>query len=183
MSDEPNILNPEWDAEMADAPFRAKAMRAGARAGSHELGATLYEIEGGGAISPYHFHHANEELLIVLAGSPEVRTPGGRQRLAPGAVMAFARGEDGAHAVMNPGPEPARVLLVSTMHFPDVAEHVDTGTVLAITGQAAGLAFPAGSDVPFSDAVLSAMQAGAEAEAEAEAQADAGGAEAAQSAP
>jgi len=160
MSDEPNILNPEWDAEMADAPFRAKAMRAGARAGSHELGATLYEIEAGGAISPYHFHHANEELLIVLAGSPEVRTPGGRQRLAPGAVMAFARGEDGAHAVTNPGPEAARILLVSTMHFPDVAEHLDTGALLAITGQAAGKVFPAGSDVPFPDAVLSAIEAG-----------------------
>src|SRR3954452_18958102 len=105
MSDEPNILNPEWDAEMADAPFRAKAMRAGARAGSHELGATLYEIEGGGAISPYHFHHANEELLIVLAGSPEVRTPGGRQRLAPGAVTAVASGGGGAQPGWHPRAE------------------------------------------------------------------------------
>src|SRR3954471_7775766 len=111
MPDEPNIHQPEWDAEMPDAPFSAKAMRACARAGSQELGATLYEIEAGGAISPYHFHHANEELLIVLAGSPEIRTPGGRQRLEGGAVMAFARGADGAHAVTNPGPEPARILL------------------------------------------------------------------------
>src|SRR5918912_259870 len=142
MPDEPNINQPQWDAEMPDAPFRAKAMRVGAHAGSQELGATLYEIEPGGAISPYHFHHANEELLVVLAGSPEVRTPGGPRRVAPGAVVAFPRGDDGAHAVTNPGPEPARVLLVSTMHFPDVAEHVDTGTLLAITGQAAGRAFP-----------------------------------------
>src|SRR3954469_2093957 len=95
MSDAPNIVNPEWDAEMPDAPFRAKAMRAGARAGSQELGATLYEIEAGGAISPYHFHHANEELLIVLAGSPEIRTPGGRQRLPPGAGTGVARGGGG----------------------------------------------------------------------------------------
>jgi len=35
MPDEPNIHQPEWDAEMPDAPFRAKAMRAGAHAGSH----------------------------------------------------------------------------------------------------------------------------------------------------
>ena len=160
MPDEPNILNPEWDAEMPDAPFRAKAMRAGARAGSQELGATVYEIEAGGAISPYHFHHANEELLIVLAGSPEIRTPAGRQRVDAGAVMSFARGEDGAHAVTNPGPDPARLLLVSTMHFPDVAEHLDTGALLAITGQAAGKVFPAGSDVPFPDAVLNAIEAG-----------------------
>jgi uncharacterized cupin superfamily protein len=159
MPDEPNVLQPEWEAEMPDAPFRARALRAGAHAGAREIGATLYELDAGGAISPYHFHHANEELLIVLSGSPEIRTPGGARRVQPGAVLAFPRGEDGAHAVTNPGPEPARMLFISTMHFPDVAEHVDTGALLAITGQAAGRAFPAGSDVPFSDAVLSALQA------------------------
>jgi uncharacterized cupin superfamily protein len=159
MPDEPNILQPEWEAEMPDPPFRTRALRAGAHAGAHELGVTLYELDPGGAISPYHFHHANEELLIVLAGSPEIRSPGGKRRVAPGAVLAFPRGPEGAHAVTNPGPEPARVLLVSTMHFPDVAEHLDTGALLAITGQAAGLAFPAGSDVPFSDAVLQAFEA------------------------
>jgi uncharacterized cupin superfamily protein len=165
MADEPNILNPQWDAEMPDAPFRAKAMRAGARAGARELGATVYEVDAGGAISPYHFHHANEELLIVLSGRPEVRTVAGRRRLDAGAVVAFARGEDGAHAVTNPGPEPARVLLVSTMHFPDVAEHVDTGALLAITGQAAGKVFPAGTDIAFPDAVITAIEAGAREEA------------------
>jgi uncharacterized cupin superfamily protein len=167
MPDEPNVLQPEWDAEMADAPFRARALRPGAHAGAQELGATLYELDPGGAISPYHFHHANEELLVVLSGSPEIRTPGGSRRVPAGAVLAFPRGEHGSHAVTNPGPEPARLLFVSTMHFPDVAEHVDTGTLLAITGQAAGLAFPAGSDVPFSDAVLSALEAnGSRAEGE-----------------
>jgi len=159
MPDDPNIHDPQWDAEMPDAPFRARALRAGAHAGAAELGATLYEVDPGGAISPLHFHHANEELLIVLSGSPEIRTSGGRRRVAAGAVLAFPRGEQGAHAVSNPGPEPARVLFLSTMRFPDVAEHVDTGAVLAITGPAAGRAFPAGSDVPFADAVLAAMQA------------------------
>jgi uncharacterized cupin superfamily protein len=162
MPDEPNIHQPEWDAEMPDEPFRAKAMRAGARAGAQELGATLYEFDAGGAISPYHFHHANVELLVVLAGSPEVRTPAGRRRLDAGTVVAFPHGEEGAHAVTNPGPEPARILLVSTMRFPDVAEHLDTGALLAITGQAAGKVFPSGSDVPFPDAVLSAIEAGAD---------------------
>jgi uncharacterized cupin superfamily protein len=165
MSDEPNIHEPTWDAEMPDLPFRAKAARLGAHAGSEDLGATLYEIDAGGAISPYHVHHANEELMVVLAGSPLVRTPGGPRRVPAGAVLAFPRGEGGAHAITNPGPEPARVLLVSTMRFPDIAEHVDTGALLAITAPAAGRAFPANADVPFADAVLGALEAEAEAEA------------------
>jgi uncharacterized cupin superfamily protein len=96
--------------------------------------------------------------------------PGGPRRVAAGAVLAFPKGEGGAHAVSNPGPEPARVLVVSTMRFPDVAEHLDTGALLAITGPAAGRVFPAGADVPFADAVLRAMQAEAEVEANAEAE-------------
>jgi uncharacterized cupin superfamily protein len=159
MSSEPNVLEPEWDAEMPDDPFRVRASRVGAHAGAEELGATLYEIDAGGAVSPYHLHHANEELLIVLSGSPEIRTPAGPRRVGPGTVLAFPRGEGGAHAVSNPGPAPARVLFVSTMHFPDVAEHVDTGATMAITGPGAMRVFPADSDMPVVDAVLSAMQA------------------------
>src|SRR3954464_6032458 len=165
MSDEPNILEPEWDAEMPDAPFRAKAMRAGAHAGAEELGATLYEIDAGGGISPYHAHYANEELVVVLSGSPVVRTPAGPRRVGAGAVLAFPRGEGGAHAVSNPGPEPARVLVVSTMRSPDVAAHGDTGATMTITGPGAVRVFPAAADVPVVDAVLSAMQANGDAAA------------------
>jgi uncharacterized cupin superfamily protein len=159
MAREANIEHPEWDGELPDPPFRVRGMRLAPRAGMRELGATLYEIEPGGAVSPYHAHHANEELLIVLGGRPEVRVPEGRRRLEPGAVLGFPRGEEGAHRVSNPGPDPARVLLVSTMNFPDVAEHLDTGGLLAITAPEQGRAFPAGTDIPFMDLVLQAMSA------------------------
>ena len=39
-----------------------------------QLGATLYEL-GPGNFAVYHFHHAQEELLIVLRGRPTLRTP------------------------------------------------------------------------------------------------------------
>ncbi len=158
---DPNVLDPSWDAELLDAPFHLRAARVGAHAGATELGATLYELEPGGRVSPLHLHHGNEELLVVLAGAPELRTPGGIRSLDPGAVVAFPAGPDGAHAVRNPGPGPARVLLVSTMRFPDVAEHLDTGATLTITGPAEGRVFPDGSDVPVEEAVATAMTADA----------------------
>jgi hypothetical protein len=61
--------------------------------------------------------------------------------------------------VSNPGPEPVRVLVVSTMHLPDIAEHVDTGATMPITAPGAARVFPRASDVPVLDAVLSAMAA------------------------
>ena len=68
MSDDPNILEPEWDVHMPEAPFHARASRIAHRAGSERVGATLYELDPGGASAPYHLHYANEELLVVLGG-------------------------------------------------------------------------------------------------------------------
>ena len=48
------------------------------------------------------------------------------------------------------------------MHFPEVAEHLDTGTVLAVSGPREGQAFPAASAIAVMDAVERAMRAAAE---------------------
>ena len=152
---DPNVYATEWE---LDTPSGLRGARVGAAAGATELGATVYELSAGSAISPYHLHHGNEELLVVLSGRPLLRTPDGTRRLEPGAVVAFPRGPDGAHRVANVDEEPARVLLVSTMHFPDVATHLATGATLAITGPAAGLAFPGGSDQPVIEALTTAME-------------------------
>ena len=161
MSD-PNVHRPEWDFERAEPPFGVRAMRLGPRTGARELGATFFEIDPGGAISPYHLHHGNEELLLVLSGTPQLRTPDGVRALEPGAVVAFPRGSAGAHRVFNPADDPARVIIVSTMNFPEVAEHLDTGTWLAVSGPREAKAFPAGSDMPLTDSVARAMSAAPE---------------------
>ena len=159
---DPNIHRPDWDFERAEAPFRTRAMRLGPRTGAQQLGATLYEIDPGGAVSPYHLHHANEELLLVLSGTPRLRTPDGVRELDPGTVVAFPPGAAGAHSISNAGDGPARVIIVSTMRFPEIAEHLDAGTWLAVTGPQDGKAFPPGTDIPFMEAVVRAMRAAAE---------------------
>jgi uncharacterized cupin superfamily protein len=166
-----SIDEPHWDAERPE-PHSLRAARVGAQAGAQAIGATLYELAPGGAVSPYHVHHANEELLIVLAGRPRLRTPEGTTTLETGSVVAFAPGHEGAHRISNAGPEPARVLVCSTMNLPEIAEYPDTGTWLAVTsrsegtGRPEGRAFPAGSDVPIADAIAQAMEEGAARELE-----------------
>jgi uncharacterized cupin superfamily protein len=91
-------------------------------------GATLYELEPGGATA-YHWHVGDEEFLLVLAGRPTLRTPLGERELRPWDVAWFARGEEGAHQVRNEAAEPARVLLLSTRSDPEVVVHPDDGTV------------------------------------------------------
>ncbi len=74
----------------------------------------------------------------MLAGTPTVRRATTTDVLRPGDVLAFTAGPEWAHRVENRSGEPARVLIVSTMHRPEVAEYPDTGNVLTLTGDPAG---------------------------------------------
>ncbi len=65
---------PSWEA--AKYPGRHVAP-VGAQAGARELAANVYELDPGAVGSPLHVHHANEELLLVLAGTPSLRGPDG----------------------------------------------------------------------------------------------------------
>jgi uncharacterized cupin superfamily protein len=84
----PNIERPELGGDGRPAGFRARRARLGPAAGARRLGASLWELPPGEAAYPYHFHHAEEELIVVLAGRPLLRTPAGRRRLEQGEVVA-----------------------------------------------------------------------------------------------
>lgn len=132
----PNAFEPEWQSEYP--PFKVRSTQLARQAGARELGASVYEIDPGGRVSPFHIHHGNEELLVVLAGAPTLRTPQGERELIPGEVAAFPAGPEGAHQVLNRSDSPARVLIVSTMRSPDVVEHLDSGKVLTRIGPKGG---------------------------------------------
>ena len=74
-----------------------------------------------------HVHHANEELIVVLAGRPTLRTLTGERVLEEGEVVACPTGRRGAHRLDNRGDSPARVLIVSTMRAPEINEMVEEG--------------------------------------------------------
>lgn len=124
-----NVFADEWDQE-ADRPgFRWKRMRLARRLGGELLGGSVYELPPGEKSFPYHYHHANEELLIVLAGSVVLRTPSGLHHLGPGDAELFKTGSKGAHQVINESDEPARFIMMSTMVQPEIAEYPDSGNV------------------------------------------------------
>ncbi len=143
MADDINVFeSKDWEREMGP----ARGSRLGPSVGARELGCSLFEIDPGGQAVPYHVHYGNEELLIVLDGVLELRTPEGTREVRKGAVVAFPVGKEGAHRLRNASDAPARYLLVSTMRFPEVAEQLDTGTILAMKSPGDGWAFPAGTD-------------------------------------
>jgi uncharacterized cupin superfamily protein len=137
----PSLAHPRWDAEQDKEPFRWKRARVGRQAGASELGASVFEVPPGASTFPLHAHHANEEILVVLAGRPTLRTVEGERTLEAGAVALFTTGRAGAHRIDNRTDQPVRVLIVSTMIGPDVVEHLDSEKVYARS-------YPPGADPP-----------------------------------
>ncbi|HTZ04957.1 MAG TPA: cupin domain-containing protein [Gaiellaceae bacterium] len=126
-----NVLDGELDVEREDQHpgYAVGGTLAGERIGTESLGVTLYVLPAGNANAPYHWHHNVEELLLVLDGTPTLRTPDGARQLRPGDLVSFPRGADGAHKVGNESDSVARYLVFSTKPEIDIVEYPDSGKV------------------------------------------------------
>jgi uncharacterized cupin superfamily protein len=123
----------EYDADDPDG-FRSGMKRFGKRLGAASTGMSIYDLPPGQAICPYHYEYAEEEWLIVLEGTPTLRTPEGEEQLRPWDVVAFPVGPSGAHGVRNETAEPVRVMMFSEVRTPAVTVYPDSDKIGAFTG-------------------------------------------------
>jgi uncharacterized cupin superfamily protein len=99
----------------------------------NQLGMSLYELPPGQAQPLYHFHHGIDELLLVLRGRPNLRTPDGERELSEGDVVHFPAGPAGAHQVVNRTDGPARYVVASSFKSPEIVEYPDSGKIAAMS--------------------------------------------------
>lgn len=109
--------------------FRRSHLQLGPLLDVSRLGATLYELPPGQRVGPYHYEYNNEEWLLVLGGTPTIRTPDGDYELRAGDLLAFREGPDGAHGVLNASDETVRLLILSTKREPAVAVYPDSDKI------------------------------------------------------
>jgi uncharacterized cupin superfamily protein len=102
--------------------------RLGELAGAEHLGLTVYELAPGEGMH-FHYHLQREELLVVLAGTVALKTAKGWQDVGEGEVVAFPRGERGAHGYENRTKERVRLLMFSEQNAPNVSIYPDTNEV------------------------------------------------------
>ena len=124
------MLDGELDREEEKPGYRNRRTQVGARLGAELLGATIYETPPGEKLWPYHWELGCEEFLVVVSGTPTLRTPEGERVLEPGDVVAFPEGERGAHQLRNDSDASFRVLIGSTKSAVYVAGYPDSGKLL-----------------------------------------------------
>jgi len=105
-----------------------RAVRLAERAGGEHVDASLYGLEPGDAMV-FHYHVQREELLVVLEGRLSLRTADGWEDLPEGEVVAFPRGERGAHGYRDDTDASVRVLMISEMNGPNISVYPDTNQV------------------------------------------------------
>jgi len=129
-----NLFDDVWDEREDDERMPTERMLGGLL-GTTQWGGTVYEVAAGRTMWPYHWHVGEEEWLLVLAGTPTLRTPDGERVLRPWDLAVFRRGPEGAHQVRNDGDEVARVLMLSTLSDPEICVYPDSGKIGASGGR------------------------------------------------
>ncbi len=125
----PNVFAETFSVKRGD----LRVERVASKAGAEQLGGTLYELAPGADGVPLHLHHGMEELAVVIAGTPTLRTLEGEFALVAGDVVAFPCGRRGAHTLVNRAGTPARYLMLSTKVMPEIVEYPEQGTVRVLT--------------------------------------------------
>jgi len=117
--------------------FRRSSTRLGPVLGAERTGLSIYELPPGEAIGPYHFEDPNEELLLVVSGTPTLRHPGGEEQLEPWDLVFFPPGPEGAHLVRNKTDSTARVAMFSSTSAAGAVVYPDSDMIWTWTDDGA----------------------------------------------
>lgn len=119
--------------------FAARFAQLGPLIGARQLGCRLVIVPAGKKAWPYHAHHVNEEMFVILEGTGTLRLGGTEQPVKAGDVIACpAGGQETAHQLINTGETELRYLAISTMLAPEVVEYPDSAKFAVISGSPPG---------------------------------------------
>ena len=110
---------------------------------ARKLGASVDIVAPGMRSCPYHLHHAQEEMFIVLEGSGTLRVAGELLPLRAGDMVFIPPGPEYPHQIINTSELPLKYLSISTREQPEIVEYPDSGKYLAsarVQGQEQGFA-------------------------------------------
>jgi uncharacterized cupin superfamily protein len=104
-----------------------------AGAAARRLGAAVDILPPGKRGCPYHFHHAQEEMFVILEGRGTLRVAGEMVPIRAGDVIGIPAGPEYPHQIINTSEAPLKYLSISTQEYPEVCEYPDSGKYLAFS--------------------------------------------------
>ncbi len=98
---------------------------------ARKLGAAVDTVPPGQRACPYHYHLAQEEMFVMLAGEGHLRVAGEMLPVCAGDVIFIPPGPEYPHQLINTSAQPIRYLSISTQERPEVCHYPDSGKTAA----------------------------------------------------
>ncbi len=111
--------------------YDAQGARLARGTAAQKLGASFDILAPGKCGCPYHLHHAQEEMFVILEGTATLRVASEMLPVKAGDVIFIPPGPEYPHQIINTSDAPLKYLSVSTMEVPEICEYPDSGKYLA----------------------------------------------------
>lgn len=101
-------------------------------AGLTDFGVSYVVLQPGAWSAQRHWHEAEDELVVMLAGEAVLVDDSGATVMRPGDVAAFPKGDGNGHVLQNRSTEPCVYVAIgkqaaSDCHYPDIDMHLFDG--------------------------------------------------------
>lgn len=130
-----NFNNIQMDSFVREPLYEGRSARLAPGTVAQKLGATIDILAPGKRGCPYHLHHAQEEMFVVLEGTGTLRVAGEELPIVPGDVIFIPPGPEYPHQIVNTSDQPLKYLSISTKDSPEIVEYPDSGKFLAMAGK------------------------------------------------
>lgn len=109
--------------------YHAQSARLASGTAAKQLGVSINVLPPGKMGCPYHYHHGEEEVFIVLEGAGTLRVAGERLAIGSGDVVFIPPGPEYPHHIINTSEAPLKYLSISNTCDPDVCVYPDSNKV------------------------------------------------------
>ena len=92
---------------------------------ARKLGAGYDVLAPGKRSCPYHLHHAQEEMFVILEGEGSLRVAGELLPVRAGDVVFIPAGREYPHQFINTSAAPMKYLSIGTREQPEICEYPD----------------------------------------------------------
>ena len=121
------------------APYAAmmegrSSLRLGQAAGLTQFGVNLVTLKPGALSSLRHWHRAEDEFVMVMAGECVMITEDGEDIMRTGDCVGFPANVPDGHHFINRGDTPAVFLVIGSKAAEEVATYSDVDLVLTVSG-------------------------------------------------
>ena len=128
-----NFTTTATEHEVREPLYDSQCARLATGTAARKLGASIDTVAPGKRSCPYHLHHAQEEMFVVLEGTGTLRVAGEMLPLQAGDVVFIPPGPEYPHQIINTSDAPLKYLSIGTREWPEIVEYPDSGKYLATT--------------------------------------------------